>query len=78
MTKKSETEGKKEMTPLSVGLLQAQEMTGISQFTLRRYVNDGTIRGARVGRRLLIPTSELERITQPGAVTKRKPRKAKE
>jgi len=27
------------------------------------------IRAARVGRRVLIPTSELERITKPGANT---------
>ncbi len=78
MTSKLETKGKKDMTPLSVGLLQAQEMTGISQFTLRRYAKEGIIRAARVGRRLLIPTSELERITKPGAVTKGEHRKEKE
>ncbi len=75
---KLEMKGKKDMNPLSVGLLQAQEMTGLSQFTLRRYVKGGIIRAARVGRRLLIPTSELERITRPGAVTKGENRKGKE
>ena len=77
MTKK-ETKGKKEMTPLSVNLPQAQEMKGLSQFTLRRYAKEGIIRVARVGRRMLFPTSELERITKPGAVTKGKNRKEKE
>ena len=61
--------GNNEMTPLSVGLAQAQEMTGLSQVTLRRMVKAKKIRAARVGRRVLIPTSELERITKPGANT---------
>lgn len=57
------------MTPLSVGLAQAQELTGLSQITLRRMVKTKKIRAARVGRRILIPMTELERLTAPGADT---------
>jgi excisionase family DNA binding protein len=64
--------GKNEMTQLSVGLAQAEEMTGLSQFTLRRLVKRGKVRAARVGRRILIPMTELERLTKPGANTESK------
>jgi len=61
--------GKNEMTPLSVGLEQAQEITGISKHTLRRMVKNGTLRAARIGSRIVIPIAELERLTRPGAKT---------
>jgi excisionase family DNA binding protein len=57
------------MTKLSVGLQEAQEMTGISHFTFRRMVKQGKIRAARVGRRVLIPVAELERLVKAGAVS---------
>ena len=57
------------MTKLSVGLQEAQEMTGISHFTFRRMVKQGKIRAARVGRRVLIPVSELEKLVKPGAAS---------
>jgi excisionase family DNA binding protein len=59
----------KEMTQLSVGLEDAQAMTGISTHMWRKLVKEGKVRAARVGRRILIPTSELERITKPDAKT---------
>jgi len=55
------------MTKLAVGLQEAQEMTGISHFTLRRMVRLRKIKAARVGRRILIPVSELENLVKPGA-----------
>jgi excisionase family DNA binding protein len=57
------------MKKLSVGLQEAQEMTGISHFTFRRMVKQRKIKAARVGRRLLIPVSELEKLVKPGAVS---------
>jgi excisionase family DNA binding protein len=59
----------KEMTQLSVGLEEAQSLTGISIHTWRVLVKEGKVRAARVGRRILIPTSELERVTRPDAKT---------
>ena len=56
------------MKKLTVGLQEAQEMTGISQVTLRRMV--GTqIKAVRVGRRVLIPVAELEKLVKPGAIS---------
>jgi excisionase family DNA binding protein len=55
------------MAKLSVGLQEAQEMTGISHFTFRRMVRNGKIKAVRVGRRLLIPITELEKLIKPGA-----------
>jgi excisionase family DNA binding protein len=57
------------MAKLSVGLQEAQEMTGISHFTFRRMVRNGKIKAVRVGRRLLIPVTELEKLVKPGAVS---------
>jgi excisionase family DNA binding protein len=57
------------MTKLSVGLQEAQEMTGISHFTFRRMVKHGKIKAVRVGRRVLIPVAELEKLVKPGAVS---------
>lgn len=55
------------MTKLSVGLEEAQSLTGLSHFTLRRLVKNKKIKAARVGRRVLIPMTELEKLTKPGA-----------
>ena len=57
------------MVKLSVGLQEAQEMTGVSHFTFRRMVKNGKIRAVRVGRRLLIPITELEKLVKPGAIS---------
>ena len=56
------------MTKLTVGLKEAQEMTGISQVTLRRMCGK-TIKAVRVGRRVLIPVTELEKLVKPGAIS---------
>jgi excisionase family DNA binding protein len=55
------------MTKLSVGLEEAQEMTGISLHTFRKLVRKRKINAARVGRRILIPISELKKLVRPGA-----------
>lgn len=57
------------MKKLTVGVQEAQEMTGISHFTFRKMVKDGKIRGVRVGKRLLIPVSELEKLIKKCAVS---------
>jgi excisionase family DNA binding protein len=57
------------MTKLTVGLQEAQEMTGISHFTFRRMVRLGKIKAVRVGRRVLIPVTELEKLVKPGAIS---------
>jgi excisionase family DNA binding protein len=65
----TKAKGNGQMTKLAVGLQEAQEMTGISHFTFRRMVRLGKIKAARVGRRVVIPVTELERLVKPGAVS---------
>ena len=55
------------MEKLSVTFDGARELTGLSYVTLRRLVKDGSIRAARVGRRVLIPIAELKKLTAPGS-----------
>jgi excisionase family DNA binding protein len=57
------------MTTLTVDFEKAEEMTGVSRFTLRKYVKTGRLKVVRVGRRVVIPISELERMFAPGAVS---------
>jgi excisionase family DNA binding protein len=57
------------MIQLSVDFEKAEEMTGISRFTLRKYVKTGRLRVVRVGRRVVVPVSELEKMFSPGAVS---------
>jgi excisionase family DNA binding protein len=45
-----------------LGVAEAEEMTGISRWTWRRWAYDGKIASVKMGKRLLIPTSELERL----------------
>lgn len=53
------------MEKLSVSLAEAEEITSISRFTLRRQIKQGLLRTARVGRRLVIPMTELQKLVRP-------------
>jgi excisionase family DNA binding protein len=53
------------MTKLSVRLEEAQEMMGISHFTLRRLVKNKKLKAARVGRRLLIRSARSSAWSSP-------------
>ena len=61
------------MNALSVDFEVAEQMTGVSRFTLRKYVKTGRLKVVRVGRRVVLPISELERMFSPGAVSTLKP-----
>ena len=45
---------------------EASEGLGISQATFRRQIIQGTITATRVGRRLLIEKSEIDRLLREG------------
>ena len=62
------------MSQLSVDFETAEQMTGVSRFTLRKYVKAGRLKVARVGRRVVVPVTELERMFSPGAVSTLKTR----
>jgi excisionase family DNA binding protein len=53
------------MEKIAVSLAEAEKLTSISRFTLRRQIKSGVLKCARVGRRLVIPLSELEKLIRP-------------
>lgn len=57
--------GEQGMEKLSVSLAEAEELTSISRFTIRRQIKLGVLNVARVGRRLVIPVAELEKLVRP-------------
>jgi len=54
------------MEQLALGLRQAAEAVGLSHWTLRAYVRQGKIRAVKIGRRILIEPSELQRLIEEG------------
>jgi excisionase family DNA binding protein len=51
---------------LTMGLREAAELTGLSHWTLRQYIRDGKLNAIRIGRRVLIEPSELQRLIDAG------------
>ena len=49
-----------ELQPVSVSVDRAAELLGISVRTAWKYVREGTLPAARLGRRILIPYSALQ------------------
>jgi len=49
---------------------------GVSPFTVRRLIAAGEIRATHIGARILVPTSELERVAADGC-GKRRTRRAR-
>jgi hypothetical protein len=49
-----------------VSVDEAEAMTGISRWTWRRRCYEGSTASSKVGRRLLIPVSEVRRIMSEG------------
>jgi len=45
-----------------LGVAEAEALTGISKWTWRRWSYDGKIASVKLGKRLLIPVSEIERL----------------
>ena len=51
---------------LAIGLKEAADMLGISHWTLRAYIRQGHLKAIRIGTRVLIEPSELERLIEQG------------
>ena len=49
-----------------LGVKEAEAKTGVSRWTWRRWAYDGRVSSVKLGSRLLIPTSEVERIIAAG------------
>jgi excisionase family DNA binding protein len=58
------------MEQLALGLRQAAEAVGLSHWTLRAYIKQGRIRALKIGRRVLIEPSELQRLIEQGRIGK--------
>lgn len=56
---------------LTIGLKEAAESLGLSHWTLRAYVRQGKIKSVRIGRRVLVEPSELERLIERGRTGER-------
>jgi excisionase family DNA binding protein len=54
---------------LALSLSEVEERTGVSRYTLRRMTIAGTLKAVRFGRRIVIPSSELEKLLSPGSVS---------
>ena len=54
------------MQQLLVGVPAAAEALGLSPWTIRKYIRRGQIHAVRIGRRVLIEPSELQRLIDEG------------
>ena len=55
-------EMKRKMKVEYLGVAEAESMTGVSRWTWRRWAYDGKIASVKLGKRLVIPASEIERL----------------
>lgn len=49
-----------------LGVKEAEELTGVSRWTWRRYAYTGVVESIKIGKRLLISSSEIERLVAEG------------
>jgi excisionase family DNA binding protein len=49
-------------SPLALSIDAAAASLGIARVSMRRRIADGTIRAVRIGGRLVVPLTELERL----------------
>jgi hypothetical protein len=49
-----------------MGVIEAETMTGRSRWTWRRAAYNGEVASCKIGRRLLIPASEIRRVMTEG------------
>jgi len=48
--------------PQYLGVSEAETLTGVSKWTWRRWAYDGKVASVKLGKRLLIPTTEIDRL----------------
>jgi excisionase family DNA binding protein len=52
------------MNTLTMGLKEAAELTGLSHWTLRKYIRQGKLRAVKIGRRVLLEPDYLKRLVE--------------
>ena len=62
--KEREVSQQPEMRPYSVE--EAAEKAGVDDKTLRKAINDGTVKAVRLGRRVLVPRAPFDRLIEEG------------
>jgi excisionase family DNA binding protein len=50
----------------ALGLKEAAEAVGLSHWTIRKYIREGKLRAVRLGKRVLVEPSELQRLVEQG------------
>ncbi|MBZ5513638.1 MAG: helix-turn-helix domain-containing protein [Acidobacteriia bacterium] len=48
-----------------ITVADSAESLSVSRDTIRRLITRGTLKSVRIGRRVMIPVSELERLAKP-------------
>lgn len=51
-----------QIQPRALSIRAAAQTLGVSEGTIKNRLRDGSLKGARLGRRVLIPTSEITRL----------------
>lgn len=51
---------------IAIGIKQAAAALDLSPWTLRAYIREGKLKAVRIGRRVLIEPSELQRLLARG------------
>lgn len=49
-------------------LTEAVEELHLSRWTLRRWIEQGRLRAVRLGKRVLVPASEVDRLVREGSI----------
>ena len=52
----------------ALGLKEAAEAVGLSHWQLRKYIREGKLRAVRLGKRVLVEPSELQRLIEQGRI----------
>ena len=55
-----------ENAKLVLDIREAASVLSLSPWTIRRYITDGKLKTVRLGRRVLIEPSELQRLVEEG------------
>lgn len=54
-----------------ISVAEAEVVTGVSRWTWRRWAYDGKVASVKLGKRLLIPCAEIERLVAENTRTAR-------
>jgi excisionase family DNA binding protein len=52
--------------PIAVDIKEAGRLTSLSPFTIRAYIRKKKLRAVHVGRRVLVPVAELQKLVSEG------------